>query len=498
MFLSLSTSVQSNAKPSFKNQKDWVESVFQSLSEEARIAQLFMATTFAIPYPSKDKQPKDGYSQERLAKHYQKIEELITRYNIGGLTFFQGDPVKQVRLINHYQKITKTPLLISMDAEWGLNLRLDSTISYPKQMTLGAIKDTAPIEAMGAEIARQLQLIGVHINFAPVIDVNNNPNNPVIGIRAFGDDKRNVAAKGIAYMKGLQDHGILAVGKHFPGHGDTNVDSHLDLPIIDHTRERLDTVELYPFKKAISAGIGGIMVAHLHMPAYDSLPTTLSKNVITDLLKKQLGFQGLIITDALFMQALRKKYAPVAINLLAAKAGNDLLLCPEKIPASIQCIKQAIAQGELDKKTIEESVKKILRYKFQQGLYKWKPLPTKKLYNQLNTPGAQLLKQQLFEKAITVVANKDHRIPLKKRKKSGIAALTIVNDTTNEALAKNFILEKYAPVTRYTLARKTRAAEDLDALTEHLQTYNLVIVDMHDMQGTRNQKFGLTQDELFF
>ena len=519
--LILFSSAQPITKQDLKNQEDWVDNVFQSLSETERIAQLFMVATGSIT-PNATKKIAGVYGKDELAQHEQEIEHLITRYNIGGLIFFQGGPMRQAQLTNRYQKLAKTKLLMAIDAEWGLGMRLDSTISYPKQMTLGAIKDTAPIYEMGTEIARQLQLVGVHINFAPVIDINNNPNNPVIGRRAFGDNKRNVAAKGIAYMKGLQDHGILAVGKHFPGHGDTNVDSHLDLPVIDHTRERLDTVELYPFKKAIAASMGGIMVAHLHMPAYDSLPTTLSKNVITNLLKKQLGFQGLVFTDALNMKALRNYYQPGEIDLRALMAGNDILVFPQDVPKAIQLIQIAIAMGDLDQSTIDEKVKKILRLKFKKGLHRWKPLPTKRLYTQLNTPRAQLLKQQLFEKAITVVANKGHLIPLKKLDTLTIASLAIVNES-NENLspglqqdnldpaatdkqidknsttnAKNFILEKYAPVTRYTLARKTMTAENLDALAEQLKAYNLVIVDIHDMRGGRTQQFGLTQAELLF
>ncbi|MEL7064075.1 MAG: glycoside hydrolase family 3 N-terminal domain-containing protein, partial [Bacteroidota bacterium] len=226
------------------NPEAWVEQVFQSLSEEERIAQLIM-----IPaHSNKDE------------AYYQATEVLIQQYNVGGLLFFQGTPENQVALTNRYQQAAKTPLLIAMDAEWGLGMRLKDALSYPRQMTLGALRDDRLIYDMGAEIARQLKLMGVHINFSPVIDVNNNPDNPVIGRRSFGEHKEKVAAKGIAYMQGLQDHGILAVAKHFPGHGDTSKDSHYELPIITHDRERLDALELFPFKKAIEAGLQGIMV----------------------------------------------------------------------------------------------------------------------------------------------------------------------------------------------------------------------------------------------
>jgi len=237
-----------------KEEQRWVDSVFQSLTVEERIGQLFMVAAYS----------------NQGASHRQSIEKLIKRYNIGGLLFLQGGPVRQANLTNRFQDISKTPLLIAMDAEWGLGMRLDSTISYPRQMALGAIQDDHQIYLMGEEIGRQMHRLGAHINFAPVVDINSNPTNPVIGTRSFGEDKENVASKGIAYMKGLEAQGVMANAKHFPGHGDTDTDSHLTLPVIKHSASRLESMELYPFKKLIEAGLRSTMVAHLYIPALDS------------------------------------------------------------------------------------------------------------------------------------------------------------------------------------------------------------------------------------
>ncbi|MCK5840306.1 MAG: beta-N-acetylhexosaminidase, partial [Bacteroidales bacterium] len=310
----------------------WVDSVMTSLSLEQKIAQLFSIRA----YSNKDK------------KHTKQIASLIRKYNIGGLTFFQGGPVRQAQLTNYYQEISQTPLLIMQDAEWGLGMRLDSTYSFPYQLTMGAMDNDSLVYAAASEIACQLKRIGVHVNLAPVIDINNNPLNPVINYRSFGENKYNVTSKGLAYMHGLQDHGIIATAKHFPGHGDTDADSHQTLPVIQHTKERLDSIELFPFNKLISEGLYGIMIAHLYLPAYDddkNLPSTLSGNLVTGLLKEQLAFNGIIITDALDMKGVTMYYSPGEIEEKAFEAGNDILLLPGDVPKAIKKIKQAIKKG---------------------------------------------------------------------------------------------------------------------------------------------------------
>ncbi|MGI9543828.1 MAG: glycoside hydrolase family 3 protein, partial [Cyclobacteriaceae bacterium] len=342
--------------PPFLNQgQEWVDSVFNTMSPDERIAQLFMVAAYS----------------NRDSKHEAAITRLIEEYKIGGLVFFQGGPLRQAAMTNRYQAKSKVPLLIAMDAEWGLGMRLDSTINFPYQMTLGAIADNDLIYDMGVEIAREFKRLGAHISFSPVVDVNNNPKNPVINYRAFGENREQVTAKGVAYMKGLQDQGVMAVAKHFPGHGDTDTDSHNDLPVIPHQRTRLDSVELHPFVNLVENGVGGVMVAHMSIPSLDAtenLPSTLSKPIVEDLLKKELGYSGLIFTDALNMKGVTKHFPPGEVDVKALIAGNDVLVFTQDVPLALKKIKEAIKKGTLSQKDIDRRCKKVLAAKFWAGL----------------------------------------------------------------------------------------------------------------------------------
>ncbi|MEO1654689.1 MAG: glycoside hydrolase family 3 N-terminal domain-containing protein, partial [Bacteroidota bacterium] len=345
-----------------RKSEKWVDSVFNTLSEDEKIGQLFSIRAYS----------------NKTETHYQEIEAIIKKYKVGGLTFFQGSPYQQARLTNRYQKLSPVPLMIAIDAEWGLGMRLDSTISFPHQMTLGAIQEDSIIYEMGVEIGKHCQRIGIHVNFAPVVDVNNNPYNPVIGDRSFGENKSNVARKGIAYMKGMQAQGIIANAKHFPGHGDTNKDSHLTLPVINHSRSRIDSLELYPFKSLINAGLMSTMVAHLKIPSLDSrpnLPTTLSDKVVNQLLVDELGFKGLVFTDALEMKGVANYFPPGEISLRALKAGNDVLLLPNDLGEAIRLIKAALQKNELSWDYVDKKVKKILSAKYFNGLHEYQPIP---------------------------------------------------------------------------------------------------------------------------
>jgi len=398
-------------------------------------------------------------------------------------------------------------------------MRLRDTISYPRQMTLGAIQNNQLIYDMGAEIARQLKLLGVHINLAPVMDINTNPDNPGVGSRSFGDSKGIVASKGLAYIQGLQDNGVLAVAKHFPGLGEASKDSHLELPVLLQDTARLENIELYPFSQAIAAGVGGVMVAHTYIPAYDTTlnrATSLSPQLVTKLLKQKLGFKGLVFTDALNMKAVSKFYQPGEVDLLALQAGNDVLLFPEDVPKAIAFIKAAMEKGELDPAWIEQKVKKILTVKYQMHLHQWKPIELEGLQKKINTPHAQLLKQQLFEQAITLVANRDNLLPLTQLNKHQIASLSIIKQadatktstpgtknkqvtaTTTPPTTFSQFLGKYAPVTHYTLNRATLDTTMLQQLTGVLEKYTLVMVDLHNLSGTRSNQFGLEPELLQF
>lgn len=393
------SSTQFNDPDFLKIQQKWADSVFQRLSPDERLGQLFMVAA----YSNKDN------------KHVKEIRELIQMYHIGGLIWMQGGPLREARLANYYQSLTKVPLLYSIDGEWGLNMRLDSTPRYPKQMTLGAIQNNQLIFEMGQQIARECKRLGIHINFAPVADVNNNPNNPVIGMRSFGEDKLKVTAKALAYMKGLQSEQVMANGKHFPGHGDTDVDSHKGLPLIPFTRERLDSLELYPFKELFKEGLSSIMVAHLNIPALDTTKnraSTLSPNVVNGLLKTELGFKGLVFTDALNMKGAAGYNIPGIVDVKAILAGNDVLLFSEDVGKAFAEIKKAIANGEITQEEIDTRCKKILMAKYWCGLDKSQYVSSKNLFSDLNSKESTALNEKLARAAITLIKNDSNLLPL--------------------------------------------------------------------------------------
>ncbi|MCS7017486.1 MAG: glycoside hydrolase family 3 N-terminal domain-containing protein [Cytophagales bacterium] len=462
-----------------RQQHEWADSVLRTMTDEQKIGQLFMVAAYS----------------NRDESHYREIDRLVSQYHIGGLIFFQGGPVRQALLTNRYQRLAKIPLLISIDGEWGLGMRLDSTISFPKAMTLGAIGDNKLIYDMGAEIARQLKRMGIHINFAPVADVNVNPANPVIGIRSFGENKEKVAEKALSYMRGMQQNGIIANAKHFPGHGDTDTDSHYALPIIKHDRRRIEEVELYPFRKLIQDSVMSIMVAHINLPAYDAdpkKPTTLSQAVVTDLLRYQLGFQGLIFTDALNMKGVSANYSPGETDLLALKAGNDCLLFPLDVPKGVAKIKEAIAAGEISMAEIERRVKKILMAKYFAGLHQYKPIPIPNLIEDLNTPQAKALRMKLYEQAVTVVRNADSLIPFKNLEELSFASVVIGAKQNNDFQR---ILGKYAPFEHYQIADKTAGDATYDALLPKLKNKKVVIVGLLGVSTTNRieNDFGISQ-----
>ncbi len=456
-------------KPAFLSQSHaWADSVFDTLTEDQRIAQLFMVAA----YSNKD------------SKHEKHIESLITKYNLGGLIFMQGDPYREVSLTNRYQAKAKTPLMIAIDGEWGLPMRLKNTFKFPKQMTLGAIQHDSLIYDMGKEMALHCRRIGIHVNFAPVIDVNNNRKNPVINYRSFGEQRENVTKKGITYMKGMQDYGVLACAKHFPGHGDTDKDSHKALPVITHKMERLDSVELYPFKKLIKEGIGSMMVAHLFIPALDSTKntaTTLSKKVVTDLLQTKMGFEGLIFTDALNMKGVSSFYKPGVVDVKALIAGNDVLLFSEDVPTAIAEIKKAIKNGEITKERVWKSVKKILYAKEWMNIKQGK-ISTKNLSKELNPASSDLTNRLLFENALTLVKNEKKLIPLMRLDTTKIASV-VIGDKKNNEFQKG--LSRYAKVAHFAISKKA-SQESINSLLKKLKKFDKILVSVHKtkMNGT--------------
>ncbi len=456
-------------------EKNWVDSVYKSLTPDQRLGQLFMVA---------------AYSNKNEA-HFREIDTLVSRYGIGGLMFMQGGPVRQARLTNRFQSQSKVPMLIAMDAEWGLSMRLDSSMSFAKQMTLGAMSDDKYIYQMGREIALKMKRMGVSVSFSPVMDVNVNPANPVIGNRSFGESKEEVARRGIAYIKGLQDHGIIAVAKHFPGHGDTDTDSHLALPIVNHDIKRLTEVELYPFKKSFEAGVMGVMVAHLYMPKIDSTrnqAATLSKPLVTGLLKEKMKYKGLVFTDALNMKGVSNYHKPGEVDLKALLAGNDVLLFPENVPVAITKIKEAISAGKIDTADIGLRVRKILHAKYWAGLNRFRPVVMENLKEEVDRPLSSVVQEEIYANSVTVVQNKGNFLPFRNLDTLSIASVAIGSKAGN---AFQQTLSNYAPVKTFNIADRFAPDSVFTRILTKLEDYNTVVVSIHNMNSTPLKDFGI-------
>jgi len=441
-------------------QNKWVDSIMGTMNVDEKIGQLFMVAA----YSNKD------------AEHEKFISDLINRHHIGALIFFQDQAIKQVELTNKYQSLSRIPLLIGIDGEWGLRMRLKNTVAFPYNMALGAIRNDKLLYQMGKQMGKHMKREGVHINFAPVVDVNTNPLNPVIGNRSYGEDKYNVTRKAIAFTKGIQSEQIMACAKHFPGHGDTSQDSHKTLPSVLHDTIRLDSIELYPYTKIIEQGIGSAMIGHLSVPALEpnvNLPSSLSYNIVTKLLKEKMGFQGLIVTDALNMKGSADFASSEEINLQAILAGNDLLDVPLNVAKSIQLFKKAYAKGTLTDERLNESVRKILKTKYWVGLHNYEPLKTENLMTDLNTVEDDLLNRRLVENSITVIQNKNDVLPLKNLGVNKLAYVKIGKHNNSPFVNR---LKDYAKI---DVISGTSVAE----ISNKLKGYDTVIISFHTSLG---------------
>ena len=330
----------------------------------------------------------------------------------------QDDAEQEIALVNEFQKKSRVPMLFGMDAEWGLYQRIKTAHKFPWAMTLGAIQDNNLVYEMASKIAEDAKKMGIYWNFAPVVDVNTNPKNPIIGNRSFGSDVQNVIAKALAYAQGLQDNGVLAAIKHFPGHGDTDVDSHLDLPVVKHSLDRLNKIELSPFKALMDKKIGGVMIAHLYVPQLEkgkNIPASISYDIVTNLLKNKFRYEGLVITDALNMNAVAKKYPAGELDLRAFKAGNDFLLFSQDVPTGKKLIKEALQKGEISEKRLEESVKKILKTKYLLGLQNLRPLSSEGINNALNNDSHAKISEKLYANALTLLKDEKQLLPLREK-----------------------------------------------------------------------------------
>ncbi len=477
----------------------WVKKKFRKLSKDERIAQLMIIRAHSNLGPA----------------HVAEVTEFIKKYNVGGLCFFQGGPIRQALLTNQYQSIAKTPLLISIDGEWGLGMRLDSVINYPRQLMMGATSDAKLIYEFGKAVGEQCKRIGIQVNFAPDVDVNNNPLNPVINDRSFGEDKYKVALYGVEYMKGMQDVGVMASAKHFPGHGDVSVDSHKDLPVINKTREQLDNLELYPFREMIKAGVGSIMTAHLSIPSIDTtanLPSSLSNKNVTGLLRNELGFRGITFTDALEMQGVTKFFPQGDASVMSLIAGNDLLCLPGDIPGSIAKVKEAIKDGRLSWDDINTKVKKVLLAKYHLGLNKVTVIDTTGLVTDLNTQ-ANHIKTLLSNNALTLVRKQnENSFPITAGKR---VAYICMGSPTENVIAAKMRAEYNADVYLFgskkavgkelqddknpvTIVEKSDSAGALQLINAIQQkNYDVIVVGLHNFSRRPANNFGISNPSVY-
>ncbi|WP_373518389.1 glycoside hydrolase family 3 protein, partial [Pricia sp.] len=454
-------------------QRNWVDSRYDAMSLDEKLGQLFMVMI----------------ASDQGAADIDEVESLIKEQHIGGVIFSTGGPVRQAKLTNRFQSASKLPLMVGMDAEWGLSMRLDSTYSFPWNMTLGAITDNTIVQDVGRRIGEHAKRLGVHINFAPDIDINTNPNNPIIGNRSFGEDRENVSNKGIAFMKGMESAGVLSSGKHFPGHGDTETDSHHALPIINFERARLDSVELYPFNRLIENGLSSVMVGHLEVPALEiekGLPSSLSEQIISGVLKEEMGFKGLVFTDALNMKGVTDHGKNGDAELAAFMAGNDILLMPLDVKKAKDKLAKAYDKGKISDERLSTSVKKILQAKYKVGLNRYKPVELENLYEDLNSRKDDLIYEDAIENAITVVKNDYYLMGIKNLENKKIAYVKF-GDSESDPFVET--LNKYAQVTQIN-------GKDIATLKDKLKDYNLVIIGYHKSNESPWKPFKFSEKEL--
>lgn len=467
-------------KPEFLYQYDqkWVDSVFQKMTLEHKIGQLLM--------------PRGNFSGK--AHDVQQLRTWVEKYKIGGLVFFAGNPTVQVRITNQLQALSDFPLLIGQDFEWGAAMRLDSTTRFPYALSLGAIEgEDYLLEQMGAQIGKHCRRLGVHVNYAPVTDINNNPANPVINFRSFGENKEEVTRKAMAYYTGISTEHIICTAKHFPGHGDTKVDSHLDLPVITSSKKELQTFELYPFQKLIDAGMPGIMTAHIHVPALDStpnIPSTLSRKTITDLLRKEMKFEGLVFTDAMDMQGVIKHFNQGEAIIRALIAGNDIIETFMDVPSAVEAIKKALEDGRLTREWLDFKVKKILKAKSWVGLHAYKPIPEANLIKDLNDYTSVILNNRLAASSVTLVKNEKNLLPMSNSGRR-VALVSLTPPSSNE-LAD--MIQNFVPVDHFVLTNKEIDSLFSPAWVQQLSSYDVVLVAPFLSRIRLSQNFGLTDN----
>lgn len=468
--------------PDFANWKrdktcvKWVDSVYNSLTQEERIGQFFMLPAYT--------QGKDYNMDTVLA--------LVKRGKAGGVIFFKGNPTAQAMWTQKLQDSAKVNCFIAIDGEWGLSMRLDSTVVYPRQMTLGAIENNHLIYEMGIQIGQQCKRLGMNINFAPSVDINSNANNPVINERSFGENKFKVALKGVEYALGMQDVGILASAKHFPGHGDTDKDSHKELPAVSKSAGAMDSTELYPFKILFNNGVGSVMVAHLNVPSLDTTPgvaASLSYKITSNLLRDTLGFKGLAFSDALNMKGVSRYYKPGTVDSIAFMAGCDILVFSEDATQGVAKIKATVDSACISQEELEGRVKRVLAYKYMLGLNRPQRISTDNLYADLNNTEARALSRKLYEKAITIAVNQDSMLPLRNFAGKKIASLSI---GCNGISTYQSSIYQYAEMSLFNQVNEH--STDIYKLADTLSKFDLVIIDLHGMVRAAGRDYNVSEE----
>ena len=435
-----------------QNMKQWVDSVYNTMSIDDKVGQLFIPIV----------EPNSSWKT--------RIASYVQNYKVGGLLFSKGTLASQADITNYAQGISKVPLMITLDGEWGLSMRLQDAPSYPRNLVIGAISDNETVRLYGEEIARQSKEMGIHVNFAPVLDVHSNPQNPVIGSRSFGENANNVAKKGLAFALGLESNGVMAVAKHFPGHGDTSEDSHLTLPTINHNRDRLEQVELLPFKEYINAGLSGMMIGHLNVPTLQTkgMPSSLSPEVTTKLLKESMGFTGLTFTDGMAMKGVSSHNEA---SVKAILAGNDIVLGVINQKKEFESVKAAVQNGVIPNSVLEEKVKKILSYKYILNAHNFTPIDKATIHSKVNSSSAEWTKRKIYDGAVTLVKNVDNHIPLSKLDKVKIASVAVGASAHNQFQT---YLKKYADVSTFQI----KSTAEVTNLAQ-LKDFDIVIISIH-------------------
>lgn len=475
-----------------KAEYDWVQDRLNNMTLREKIAQMVISYS-------------DGFSLNENSSEYNRIKNLITNQKIGGLIFFKGNAVQEAELINKFQNISETPLLISQDFERGTGMRLEDGSIFPNNMGLAATRNIDLAFKMGLQLAKECKAIGIHQNYAPVMDVNNNPNNPIINVRSFGEDPMLVSSFGVAVIKGLQEGGIIATAKHFPGHGDTEIDTHNDLPVLNYDKERLNKLELVPFKNAIIADVKSIMTAHISFPAYDKtpfIPASLSPRIVNDLLTDELGFKGLKITDALNMAGVTKHFNTKQVALMCVESGIDLILMPQGEQVTIDAITDAVKSGKINESRIEISVRKILDAKKWLGLNEVKTVDVNMVSSIVNSEESKKLSQLIADESITLVKNINGNIPfgtrsIKRKETCLIISLNNGNEKANsDYFLKNFTEkgDKYfSAMSSYDILGDVKNPEEI---INEAKNYINVIIPIYAKVKIKTGTVGLPKSQL--